>query len=396
MLNIQVVGKMTEKSKKLIISIGGPLTVSRKVHTMKIPKIVDSIFTEILIVHEGCTPLRLNKENNKVKVIFTNLPSMRGKYPLPQRIFNLLCQELKRGALIMKYASKDDIVLFRGLFQPITLILARFKNARTISFCGGFAVKPHLTEKLRSRVWILFKWALQATILKLFHALLFESPSVISYYNLHMFRQKAFDNAHLFVDEQLFAPKIPLAKRKYDIGYIGALSTSKGISYLIESLHLITKCNRLKVLIIGNGVLRENIIKKINDYEIEEFVDMKKRIPNQYMPSWYNKIKLLVLPSLCEGLPNVVIEAMACGTPVLATPVGGVPDLIRDGSTGFLISSLQPDFLAKKIVKLLSNERVLEKIGQNARELIIREFTLAKTQERWEKIFKRIFKDMEK
>ena len=66
-------------------------------------------------------------------------------------------------------------------------------------------------------------------------------------------------------------------------------------------------------------------------------------ISHDELPSYLNMLKLLVVPSYTEGLPNIVIEAMSCGTPVLATPVGGVPDLIEDGITGFILEDNFPE-----------------------------------------------------
>ncbi|MFC1994375.1 glycosyltransferase, partial [Chloroflexota bacterium] len=91
-------------------------------------------------------------------------------------------------------------------------------------------------------------------------------------------------------------------------------------------------------------------------------------------PGYLNDLKLLILPSYSEGLPKSVIEAMACGTPVLATSVGGIPDVIKDGETGFIMEDNSPETIAQNVVRALNNPN-LEQITQNARKLVEQEYS---------------------
>jgi len=93
-------------------------------------------------------------------------------------------------------------------------------------------------------------------------------------------------------------------------------------------------------------------------------------------------MKLLVVPSYVEGLPNIVLESMACGTPVLATPVGGIPDVIRDRETGFIMEDNSPECIAKNVERAL-NHPALEQITINARALIEKEYSYEASVERY-------------
>jgi glycosyltransferase involved in cell wall biosynthesis len=77
---------------------------------------------------------------------------------------------------------------------------------------------------------------------------------------------------------------------------------------------------------------------------------------------------------------------MACGTPVLATAVGAVPDIIRDGETGFILEDNSPQSIAENIIRAL-NDSSLEKIALNAKKIVENDFTFEKTVDQWEKIF---------
>jgi glycosyltransferase involved in cell wall biosynthesis len=92
---------------------------------------------------------------------------------------------------------------------------------------------------------------------------------------------------------------------------------------------------------------------------------------------------MLVLPSLTEGLPNVMLEAMACGTPVLASPVGAIPDVLKNESTGFILDSTEPSFLAKAILRVLENPTVSENVSTAASNYVRDNFDLRKTRLSW-------------
>jgi glycosyltransferase involved in cell wall biosynthesis len=87
---------------------------------------------------------------------------------------------------------------------------------------------------------------------------------------------------------------------------------------------------------------------------------------------------VFVHPSLRDGMPNAVLEAMACGKTVIATPVGGVTDVIEDGVNGLLVNVNDADGLAMKIAEALSGPEKRESIGRSARETILRQYTLEK------------------
>jgi glycosyltransferase involved in cell wall biosynthesis len=140
------------------------------------------------------------------------------------------------------------------------------------------------------------------------------------------------------------------------------------------------------VLIVGDGPLKESIDASLVEEKLSDRVDLSGWIVHDDLPKYLNQLRLLVLPSYTEGLPNIMIEALACGTPVLATPVGAIPDIIRDGETGFIMEDNSPECIAENVLRILYSPD-LERVAENGRNFVKRNFTFDKTVEQWKKIF---------
>jgi glycosyltransferase involved in cell wall biosynthesis len=95
-------------------------------------------------------------------------------------------------------------------------------------------------------------------------------------------------------------------------------------------------------------------------------------------------LRLLVLPSYTEGLPNIMLEAMACGTPVLATP-----DVIIDGKTGFIMENNSPECIAENVIRAL-NSPDLERIAEERRQFVEENFSFESTVTRWKEVLEEI------
>ncbi len=136
---------------------------------------------------------------------------------------------------------------------------------------------------------------------------------------------------------------------------------------------------------IGDGELRDEIEHFLSENNIQSQVDLLGWVENRQLPNFLNDVRLVVVPSDYEGLPSGVLEAMACGTPVLATPVGGIPDLIRDEETGFFMENNTPQCIAQNAIRSLSHPN-LEQISRNAQALIERQYTYEAATERYKSV----------
>jgi glycosyltransferase involved in cell wall biosynthesis len=226
---------------------------------------------------------------------------------------------------------------------------------------------------------------------KFSHLIIIPSKSMITWLSLEKYANKV-RSAICIVDQKFFDRFIKntnYIERGEIIGYVGSLVRSKGVLNLIRSIYLLKSKHKFRdiyLLVIGDGPLIEDLKVKIKEYGVSENVILKGYVQHHILPYYYNMTKLLVLPSYTEGLPSVILEAMACGTPVLATSVGAVPDIIKDGETGFLLKSNDPEHIARKIIELLNNPELLKKVSENAYNHVRENFSYEKTLESWRRI----------
>lgn len=185
-----------------------------------------------------------------------------------------------------------------------------------------------------------------------------------------------------YVDQSRFDVRVPYAERDPTVGFLGVLNERKGVPALIESILMVSeKRQDLAYKIGGDGPLAETVSKTANELDCLEYLGY---VPNDDLVNFYNSLELFILPTESEGLPNVALEAMACGTPVLATAVGGLPDLIDDGESGFLMEDNAPDTIKLNISRALDSD--LQSVSDRARETVRETYTFEDAVRRYERI----------
>lgn len=170
-----------------------------------------------------------------------------------------------------------------------------------------------------------------------------------------------------YVDTDLFIP----SKTQYDIDllFIGRLVPQKNIFALLEALEGLD----LRTVIIGSGPLEQKLKEKANSLGLD--ITWKRNVPNNELPSYLNRAKLFILPSLYEGHPKTLIEAMACGVPVIGTDVQGIKEVISHGSNGWLCGT-QPESIRNAIKKLGSSEQLCERLGRDSRKFAVKNYAI--------------------
>ena len=206
--------------------------------------------------------------------------------------------------------------------------------------------------------------------------------------------RKVSGNGHIKVvpmgvDTEHFArsQNVAFLKRKFKIEgpvilFVGRLIDWKGTVYLIKAMpEILQRFPAAKVLMIGSGPQKAELLRLTADIGAEDHIVIIDRLPQQELAVYYSMADIFVLPSIVneigetEGLGVVLLEAMACGLPVIGSRVGGIEDIIIDGQTGLLARQKDSQDLADKIVKLLSDESLRKKIIRNAHHLVNTKFS---------------------
>jgi glycosyltransferase involved in cell wall biosynthesis len=210
-----------------------------------------------------------------------------------------------------------------------------------------------------------------------------ESDNLIRQFGLTNHRHKVFFGGVLPIDLNLFRIKEKLKDRKNIIGYIGRYSPEKGVMNFAKAIPLILEQRKdLGFLVCGNGELFENVKKELKSNGSYDYVTLTGWIPHENLSDYFNKMKLIVVPSYTETVPYVILEAMACGTPIVASPVDAIPDLIKDGENGFLMEDNSPECISKSVLKSLDDQR-LDEIAKRAHDLINSEYTFEKAIDKY-------------
>jgi glycosyltransferase involved in cell wall biosynthesis len=210
------------------------------------------------------------------------------------------------------------------------------------------------------------------------------SEGLINKWNLGKYYRKICIARQHFIDINKFKLIKRIEKREKLVGYIGRLSEEKGlINFLKAIIYVIDQDNDITFLIGGDGALKleaESFIKKNN---LQHKVSLIGWIAHEHLPAYLNEIKLLVIPSYSEGLPQIMLEALSCGTPVLATAVGSIPDIIENEKTGYIIENNKPENIAYNILNILNNNNMLDNVSYNSLVMVNNEFTYENTINKW-------------
>jgi glycosyltransferase involved in cell wall biosynthesis len=157
--------------------------------------------------------------------------------------------------------------------------------------------------------------------------------------------------------------------------FLGTFSVHKGLTYLLRAMAQVSRgYPEARLLLVGSGPLEDELKALVNDLGLVQKVIFAGRITYDQVPAFLAASDLLVLPSLNEGLPRVVLEAMAMGLPVVASRVGGIPELVRDGETGLLVPPRNEEALGKALVSLLADPASRRAMGNHARQHVQSEY----------------------
>jgi glycosyltransferase involved in cell wall biosynthesis len=180
------------------------------------------------------------------------------------------------------------------------------------------------------------------------------------------------------VDTTMFFPKnqkecrqkLRLDEEEKIVLFIGGMYPVKGIEYLIQAFDHLRKNEQddFRLILVGDGPQRKELEEEVKRLALGQKMTFVGSKLHEEISDWINAADLLCLPSIREGRPNVIIEALACGKPVVASKVGGIPELVNN-TNGILVAPKKPIELAETIIQALNTRWFPERIADSIRNL---------------------------
>ncbi len=152
--------------------------------------------------------------------------------------------------------------------------------------------------------------------------------------------------------------------------YVGRLSRLKGVQVLLAALAGL----KYDCVLVGGGPEREEFAKMAEDIGIADQVSFVGEIPFEDVTEFYRSATIFVLPTLAEGFPLVILEAMTFSLPIISTDVSGIPEVVKEGYNGFIVHAEDVLALRERIRKLMESEKLRKQFGKNSRKIIDERF----------------------
>jgi glycosyltransferase involved in cell wall biosynthesis len=319
----------------------------------------------------------------------------RRRPSLVSKILEQASAQMRISRILLNLRGEIDVLLFfNGAGLTLPLVFARFLRIKCIIVLTNLGAAPVIRATKESgaqgQFGELIRLRIQGILERLSYffadELVVYTPSIVEEAGLRKYEPKVVIAHRHFVNFDQYRLKNDIERRDNVIGYIGRLKHEKGIMNLLKAIpEILRQKNDATFLIIGEGYLEDEIRTYVDAHGLHDKVTLSGWVPHEELPDYLTRLKLLVLPSYTEGLPNTMLEAMACGTPVLAMSVGSIPDVLRDKETGFLMRDNSPPCLAKNIVETLTDPE-LKRIALNARNFVENEFQFEMLVETWRDI----------
>jgi glycosyltransferase involved in cell wall biosynthesis len=181
------------------------------------------------------------------------------------------------------------------------------------------------------------------------------------------------------VETDLFSPGSDPVEAKRSLGlegqhvllFVGRLSPEKGLTTLISSLPMIRKeIPNARLLICGRGRIESQLRTQSQSLGVDELIEFRGSVPHEKLPPCYDAADVVIVPSIREGLGIVNLEAMSMMRPLVASRVGGIPEIVEDNETGLLVPPSDPSSLSEAVLKLHRNPEMGARLGRNGRRFV--------------------------
>lgn len=170
-----------------------------------------------------------------------------------------------------------------------------------------------------------------------------------------------------YLDRTEIRDKFSIRNDEHILLFVGRLNAVKGLIYLVSAMKTIHDNDEFsRLIIIGNDQGQRKILEDlIRKLQLENNISFIEETTHENVFQYMMASDIFILPSLSEGFPLVLLEAMSCGIPIIVSNVGGMSEIIQDNRNGFLIQTKDPEDIAEKVLMLLKDENLRKKISEN-------------------------------
>jgi glycosyltransferase involved in cell wall biosynthesis len=280
-------------------------------------------------------------------------------------------------------------------------VLIESKSTKPVKISGLVIEKPSPKEWITKNFLSLIK--LTGTYMELAvsdRIIVVSKKTKEDFLRQHQIAKDKITVIHNGVDCEKFSPKISgeSVRSTYSLGdsplilTVGGNILLKGTIFALFALSKIVKVfPKVKLIVIGvHEKNRERLFLIIKNLGIIDNVILIGRVPNYAMPIYYSSSDIVLLPSLSENFPVVALEAMSSGKPIIASRVGGIPELVSNNENGILVSPGNVEQLVGALLRLLENQSLRNRLGNMGRKLVEEEYDWKKIGQLYLKEFQKI------
>lgn len=294
--------------------------------------------------------------------------------PIPNLLYGLLLpflywKQIARADMlrIHQMAGSIPALIARSLFRKPLIVRCGYQWSIFLKRQNSSAIKQRIVKLIESTSYHCADSIVLATKE--------DADYVSTSYAIPKLKSNIIPN---YVDTNLFKP-IELEKEKNSVCFVGRLEAQKNLVNLIKA----AQGTESNLIFYGEGSLRDELQRLAR--ELGVCTSFRGRIQNDELPKALNACEIFILPSLHEGNPKALLEAMSCGLPVIGTNVEGINSIIRDNENGMLCG-IEPDSIQSAIKRLSSDTNLRDALGKSARETIVAGYSLQSAIEKEKRV----------
>ncbi len=327
-------------------------------------------------------------QKHKLNLMIFSLFKPNKDYLIKYKILNVEVKtpNLREKIKTLPYPNISKVKYLYGLKQLNQIIKSYNPEILHAHYASSYGVLAFLSKKpFILSVWgsdifdfpnrnFFYKWLLKKVI--------FSAKAICSTSHamkkeiFHKFNRDDIQIVPFGVDIDLFYPNKDLSKN-FVVGTIKSIEEHNGIDCLLDAASIIVNENNkndIQFLIVGKGSMLDQMRQKATTLNINNHVEFTGMIPYDEIVNYHQKLSLFVAMSTRESFGVAVLEAAACGVPAITSNVGGLPEVNKDKYSGLVINPNDSKALAKLILEFYNNRDYINKLGENARDRVIKKF----------------------